>query len=70
MEIEDNDKIKEYLSDKNNFKNGQVNNNFNKYFLMKRQELENILINKCNDMDINDINDKLKKIKNSINYIE
>ena len=64
MEIEEENKIIKYLNNKNNFKI-QIDN-FKKYFLKKREELENILINKCNDMEITDINEQFRNIKNRV----
>ena len=64
IEIEDEDKIIKYLNSKNNFSISL--GDFKNYFIMKRKELENILINKCNDMDITGINEHFRKIKNNI----
>lgn len=63
MEIADENKIRNYINDKNNFDGKRMSKHFNKYFYMKREELERIIINKCNDLDIDDINERLKKIK-------
>ena len=75
-EIDNEEKIYNYLNDPNNFQNSQSfikDKNFHKYFLMKRNQLENILIQKCNLEDIEQINERLGKtyIVNDIeNYFE
>ena len=62
MEIEDEVNIIKYFNDKNNLKT----DNFNKYFIIKRKELENLLINKCIDINITDIYEQFRYIKNNI----
>ena len=62
-EIEEEDKIINYLNDKNNFDYKIMDDYYKKYFYMKREELEEILINKCNNININEIKEILKSIK-------
>ena len=64
FEIENEDKIINYLDNNiNKYNDKQIDYTFNKYFYMKREQIEKILINKCNNIDINEIIIQLKKIK-------
>ena len=72
-EIEKVEKIEHFLNNKDNFgKNSQFlkNRSFQKYFFMKRDELENILNNKIDMEDINDICKRLGKDINENNNIK
>ena len=72
-EIEKEEKIEHFLNNKDNFgKNSQFlkNRSFQKYFFMKRDELENILNNKIDMEDINDICKRLGKDINENNNIK
>ena len=60
------------MNNPNNFdsKNSfTMDKSFNKYFFMKRNELEKILIGKCDIRDLEEINEKLGK-SNKINDID
>ena len=63
MEIEDEIQIKTYLNNKSNFDDKIMNKYYHKYFYMKRDILERILIKKCNEIDIDEINEQIKKVK-------
>ena len=72
-EIENEKKIENYLNNKDNFeKNSQFRKNkgVQKYFYMKRKELENILNEKIDIDEINSINERLGNdfnVNNNIN---
>ena len=69
-EIENEQKIENYLNNKNNFgKKSQYwkNKEFQKYFFMKREELEKLLSDKIDIDDINSINERLRKKDNEEN---
>ena len=62
MEIQEEDKIINYLNDKNNYDDKIIEQSYIKYFYMKREELEKILIDKCNKINISEINELLDNI--------
>ena len=71
-EIDNEEKINDYLNDLNNFDSKRsfvIDKSFNKYFFMKRNELEKILIGKCDIRDIEEINERLGK-SNKTNNID
>jgi hypothetical protein len=71
-EIENEEKIEKYLKNKEHFgKNSQFMKNIGvqKYFYMKRKDLENILSDKVNVEEINCINERLGKDINDNNNI-
>ena len=68
-EIDNEEKIDNYL---NNFEENKMfikDKTFINYFLMKRDQIESILIEKCNLEDIKQINERLGRT-NKINHIE
>ena len=63
-EIDNELKIYKYLNDSNNFEENQSfikDKRYNKYFFMKRNELEKILIEKCDLKEFEQINERLGK---------
>lgn len=63
-EMDNEEKINNYLNEPDNFDSNQAfmeDRSFNEYFLMKRNELEDILIQKYNSEDIDQINERLGK---------
>ena len=68
-EIDNEEKIYNYLNDPNNL-SFIKDKRFNKYFFMNRNQLENILIEKCNLEDVEQINERLGKTNNIDNSKE
>jgi len=65
-EIDNEEKINKYLNEPNNFEPNHPfikDKTFNKYFFMKRNNLEKILMEKCSSKDYEQINERLEKGK-------
>ena len=68
-EIDNQIKINNYLNDPNNIEqnNSFIDKRFYKYFFMKRNQLENILIERCNIEESEQINERLGKSNKKFN---